>query len=1324
MPQPLNELGSISPVETLDETASKSRWADTLILAVWQKIQRHRKVRQRARDAASRARRHSRKEADKLWELLSVMRSQGWLPQEGNVRQILCADPCCQTCNTMALEIQQLLGENTLISPTSGDTSQGSSCQEVLSMSNVTFEQSLEHRSPHSKDLSLPSATLTVSQKSLVQSVAQSPGAAGIHDYWAEHLKLRQGFQVLEGPSGTEEPRISVNLQEMMQSNLSLICGNQVQQPLNPQVSLLTLKQEITTLTHPVALPMVTVLPAHLPFLSPEVLRLLEVHVKKWTHFQRWGLPRRVEESLRQLMPKPPLFYQTVYKQPVSFIHNNTSRFSVEKFGTISYQNWGSGMAGQPTQAFWVSEWCITDPEQRRLYQQIPNHKALALPSSAVKELSGLYLMSGQQASDSVGPVQPKYSQLFCGLPSLHSESLVDTFLASQGLSKDESMSKPHLKDPFLFKELSFFPLLPKTPTQSTPLSSLSSQDCVAPSAHQQAHINVPFLTLDECEALEWHLLQRQLQLQWDLPDVFQRDQHVQSPVECKPGDKAQSSETLKTFWPGKHVSVLTRELLFPQHTRRVLEYHLQRQLIHHRWGLPQKIQQSIQLLLSPTNQQTISWSSTALDSVNGPQPTSLEATGADDPFSPIVDALSVPMPHLFDQAKAILRGHIDSKCGQIHQGNIPACVYSSWECIIPGGLEVTPFSCILESKPLELQAAADQDLQQEVIPGMPVALDQQQQVSPKAVTEHPKLPGVLSEAAIEKLEITLRHKYLAFLSGLPALYCVALSRAMAPATTSITSPAMITEMVPEPVEFSTEPLTQVTSPEEQGPSPGPGFQEASEALSNTAEEFQVDAQVKGVVEMLPIESQTEPERPSSLGEHILAKMNFHLRKKILEAQIGIPLKARESREQVVGTSEDVCTQESLESLNNQGQPLLQELPIPPDVPCAPDPEWLHLKEQLATESKAVHQKQKQPSSSIVPHSSVHWASGILVSGDMTEAQVLCVQLEASVNNPSLEEPWSPEPRSPELHSPDKSKDSAQVPTLAEKREEPGKPRLAGNHGEGDAGFTLSSTREKNHSVEGQRPEGILLNRTPRSPWQRRHRFHLDASCQHSPRHHPQRKLPELPPGVPRGKDSQKKDLQDSQAKLSVILKPARVPENAQPVVPQASRGQPFPGQLNVGKPLEGQALQGQVFARQVVQGHTHKRPSLPEYGLINKMKSLLHCITPKTKGKGHEASMSSASEKVASTRKENVEENLAPAKSPKGRTKTEKTRGDPKAQFPPPEKQMSLAFMDVTHSPGSKLRHHSRSHQLHLASVLGAPRHCPRHCPRVACATQPKNPP
>ncbi|KAB0391876.1 hypothetical protein E2I00_013033, partial [Balaenoptera physalus] len=1088
---------------------------------------RHRKVRQRAGDAASRARRLSREEeAEKPWELLSVMRrrrchsinnnqwpcfppSQGWLPQEGSVRQLLCADSCCQTCDAMALEIQQVWRP-----------SQGSSYLEILSTSKVSSEQSLEHRSPHSKDLSLPSATLTVSAKSLTQSSAQSTGAASIRDYWAEHLKLRQGFQVPEVPRGPEtmfssrfeEPK------EMMQSNPNLVYGNQGQQPLNSQVSLLTLNREITTLTHATALHMVTVLPAHLLFLSTEVQSLLEVHVKGLMQFQRWGLPRCVEESLRQLIPDPSLFYHPVRNQPVSFVQNDTSQFSIEKFGTVSYQNWGSCMAGQPSQAFWVSKWSIMDPEQRHYYQHLPDNMALALPSPALKELSGLYLMPGQQANDSlhiVGHVQPKYSQLSCGLPSLHSESRVDTFLGSQGLSMNGNMSKPPLKDPFLFKELSFLPLMPKTAPQSAPPSSPSSPNWIAPPEHQQAQINIPFLTLDECEALEWHLLQRQLQLQWGLPDVFQRNQHTQSPVQYKPCDKAQSAETVKTSWPGQPISVLTR---------RLLEFHLQRQLIHHHWGLPQKIQQSIHLLL------------TALDNVNVPQPIALEGTGVGNPLPAVKDPVSVPMPHLFDQAKAILQSHIDSKCGQIHQGKVPVCICGSWECRIPGGLEVAPFTCTPESKPLELQAANDPDKQQKITPWMPTALDQQQQASSDAITEHPKLPQALSEGAIEKLETTLWHKYLAFLSGMPALYY-----GHGP---SNNFPSYENRDGAWPVEFPVEPLTQMTLPEKQGLSSGPGFQDANETCADIAGEFQAEVQMEGIIKMVPLESQTEPAKPYSLGKPILAKLNFHLRKKILEIQLGIPLKARESREQTIAMPENIWTQESLGSLNNHGKTLLQGLPIPPDMPRALDPEWLHLKQQLATELKAVHQKQKQPSSRAVPHDSVHWASKISQpSGDMTETQVLCVQLEASVNNPSLEEPQSP----------DKSKDSAQDPTLAEKREEPGKPKMAGDHGEGGAGFAVSSTREKSHPAEAQRPEGMLLNRTPCSPWRRRRRCHPHAPCEHSPQHRPRLRLPELPRGVPGGKDSEKNDLQDSQAKLNVILKPARVPENVQPVVPQAS---------------------------------------------------------------------------------------------------------------------------------------------------------------------------
>eukprot|EP00069_Balaena_mysticetus_P007860 bmy_05702T0 len=241
-----------------------------------------------------------------------------------------------------------------------------------------------------------------------------------------------------------------------------------------------------------------------------------------------------------------------------------------------------------------------------------------------------------------------------------------------------------------------------------------------------------------------------------------------------------------------------------------------------------------------------------------------------------------------------------------------------------------------------------------------------------------------------------------------------------------------------------------MTLPEEQGLSPGPGFQDGNETCADIAGEFQAEVQMEGIIKMVPLESQTEPAKPYSLRKPILAKLNFHLRKKILDIQMGIPLKARESREQTVAMPENIWTQESLGSLNNHGKTLLQELPIPPDMPRSLDPEWLHLKQQLATELKPVHQKQKQPSSRAVPHDSVHWASKISQpSGDMTETQ--------------------------------------------------------------------------------------------------------GAPCQHSPQHRPQLKFPEIAPGVPGGKDSEKNDLQDSQAKFNVILKPASVPENVQPVVPQAS---------------------------------------------------------------------------------------------------------------------------------------------------------------------------
>ncbi|KAM9642131.1 protein SPATA31F3 [Trichechus inunguis] len=200
---------------------------------------RHRRVRQRAREAASRAKRATQEEAEKPQKLLSLMKSQGWLPQEGSVRRLLCADPCCHICNDVALEIQQLLaGENTLMAPTLAGASQHSSCLEALSTSGVS-EPSVKLHSKNSRGLSLASVTPTVSQvtdqKSLTQTAAPSTSAVSIQDHWDEHLQLRQEFQLPDVSldsealcsSRLEEPGIPVNQQEREKSNSEFVLEKQ-----------------------------------------------------------------------------------------------------------------------------------------------------------------------------------------------------------------------------------------------------------------------------------------------------------------------------------------------------------------------------------------------------------------------------------------------------------------------------------------------------------------------------------------------------------------------------------------------------------------------------------------------------------------------------------------------------------------------------------------------------------------------------------------------------------------------------------------------------------------------------------------------------------------------------------------------------------------------------------------------------------------------------------------------------------------------------------------------------------------------------------------
>uniref|UniRef100_A0A8C6RKH0 Uncharacterized protein n=1 Tax=Nannospalax galili TaxID=1026970 RepID=A0A8C6RKH0_NANGA len=1179
----------------------------------------HRKVRQRARDAASTARRLCQEEAEKPRELLSIMKSQSWQ----SVRQLLCVNSCCQICDAATLEIQQLLeSEKSQISSALLGLSQGSSCLEMLSTSSASFEQNMELYSRHPTDFSVVPVTATLPQPT--GHLTQSTNAVNVQKDWDDHLQL--GPELSDMPvvseimasSRPEEPAFLVVDEEIIQNKPKLDQENQDHHQLKSSVSLLCLNPEITNLTHTMSLHMNSILPAHLPLLSPKAHRLLEVHVKKWIHFQKWGLPRRVEESLKQLMPDPTLFCRSG-KNQLSSILNKTTKVTIDKIKTVSHQTKSSCLAGQPTQTCWVSEWSLENMEQINHWHQIQTYNALA---------SQEFEPPLAQANDSASNFQKKYNQLFCGLPSLHSESLDATFLNSNGLSKN--MSKPTSKDPLLLKKPSLF-FLSKTPLKSALPPSPTSPNGKSSYEYEGAQVSVPFLTLDECEALECHLLQKQVKLQWGPPAVFLRSWYTQSHLQCEPHDKAQTPKTVKTSWPRIPFSPLTRELCFPEHTCRLLEFHLQKQLIHLRWGLPQKIQRSIQLFLSSTDQKPPPCSNRALPNVSISQPEGLKAVGSGTMFSPTVSKGLIPMPQMFAQSKAILQSHIDSKCKQVHQGKVPAHICSSWECRIPGGsAEGSPFPCISQGEPLKLQAESNLNLHDKGTPWIPKALDQEKKAVPHAFIEHCKRPQSLSKDIIKKLETILQHKYLAFLSGLPSLYCVALSR---PTSLAVTNRSRIPEMLlPKPSKVLLKSCTD----------------DDNKDSVDTAEKLQPELQVKGMME------RTRPHSTNPYSNtHILAKLNFHMKKKVLAMQFGISEKENQFKEETVIGPKNQSKQKSLKSLNNQESTVLQKPKEDADLGLSQTNGKGHHtgQQKQATELQAVYHNQKQPDSA-------QWASKISqFSRDLTEAQMLCVDVEASDENSNLEE----------LHR---------------------KSKVAENIGEEDAGLVLSQTNGEGHHTGEQSPEKKFPNNKPQGSQKQKPSFHSVAPCPWSPQHPPQPKFQNPHPNILGRKDSEH-DLPVSESKVNVILKPSRTPGIVQPTVYQASQGHPF-----LGPPS-------------MIPASPHKKPNFPESSWRSKMKSFLYSISPKMKGKTHTETMFSTVGKVTKTTKENFEKNLTQAKSSTKETETEISRG-PKPQSVPPDKPVGTP---------EKLR--LRSRQQGSASGPGNARHCPRHCPQLAHAAQ-----
>ncbi|XP_048203422.1 spermatogenesis-associated protein 31-like [Perognathus longimembris pacificus] len=204
---------------------------------------------------------------------------------------------------------------------------------------------------------------------------------------------------------------------------------------------------------------------------------------------------------------------------------------------------------------------------------------------------------------------QKKYNQLFWGLPSLHSESLVATAWIPQN-----SLQSPF----FLFNGTSIQDKISPVLSQVHPLSHLESQSpslilpisqiqpsplghfrqSSLPSLPSSLHrlrdygtsfsvtqSKLPIFSPTEIQYPERTMLRKQLEREWAFPTVVQTSQKYSCPINSNVSQES-----------GK-ASILPENLPISPELRGQLEQHIQKWLVQHQSDLPRSIQGSLEMM-------------------------------------------------------------------------------------------------------------------------------------------------------------------------------------------------------------------------------------------------------------------------------------------------------------------------------------------------------------------------------------------------------------------------------------------------------------------------------------------------------------------------------------------------------------------------------------------------------------------------------------------------------------------------------------------------------------------------------------------------------
>ncbi|XP_077202497.1 protein SPATA31F1 [Paroedura picta] len=327
---------------------------------------------------------------------------------------------------------------------------------------------------------------------------------------------------------------------------------------------------------HPQTHLLVCVVPQELPFLPRDLAGHLEMHVQKMNLQRRWGMPRRVLQSLRRLCPGP---------------GEEADRAEVPRFGGDILGGAGSGSppVGQGKGPVGVTHeqdrlLSTVGPAALRKMQQHLAKKDLELQ---LQVLPRAVTRSRQRAAPSAGQALPRPIRTRSGaqqprrdfLPFLHKEEKGRIELAIQ---------RSH-----------FAALWGLSLRYAEALAGMAPGSPPQFPQRQAAAVvfleeETPFLQEDHRDALEKHIRNKAIQHLWGTPRLAQRSlvAFMHRPPSLPPHKKAVTG-----------VQPLLPELPFlPLATRSHLEHHVQRLQQQRQWGLPGRVLNSLKAFCPPAS--------------------------------------------------------------------------------------------------------------------------------------------------------------------------------------------------------------------------------------------------------------------------------------------------------------------------------------------------------------------------------------------------------------------------------------------------------------------------------------------------------------------------------------------------------------------------------------------------------------------------------------------------------------------------------------------------------------------------------------------------